>query len=151
MLASPRLYLDNSFKSMVLAPNPFYILGSTKKDPLMHWYLHRRCRLLPLYIKHICLYHRYLESEKPKFEFDILDPRQLQFLSYLQEIYDSETRSYDVNKSFIIMLKNNDEFYTCGHVCGCSAFRRVTYLFKSSTTTVFYSSKLLINITLGFN
>jgi hypothetical protein len=28
-----------------------------------------------IYIKHICMYYRYLESKKPSFEFRRLDPR----------------------------------------------------------------------------
>jgi hypothetical protein len=32
--------------------------------------------LAPIHIKHICMYYRYLVSEKPSFEIGIFDPRE---------------------------------------------------------------------------
>ena len=47
-----------------------HFVGST--DLLV--FTSKRC-FAPFHIKHLFLYYRYLESEKPSFEFGILDPR----------------------------------------------------------------------------
>ncbi len=94
-------HLAVSLKTSVLAPSPIltriHLLGPT--DLLMST---SKSHLAPFYNEHLWLCYRYLESEMPSFEFDILYPRWLLCLSQLQEIFYSETRSHHVNKSFII-------------------------------------------------
>jgi hypothetical protein len=46
-------------------------------DPLIYQPLHQSATLAPFYIIHLCLYYRYLGSEKESFELETLDPRLL--------------------------------------------------------------------------
>ncbi len=91
-------------KTTVLAPP--LISVSTSTDPLIYRSVHQRVILVLFYIKHLCLYYRYLESKNPSFKFEILilDSCNGQ-VSDKKYIY-SRTRSYCVNKSFMIIYQH---------------------------------------------
>jgi hypothetical protein len=66
----------NQQQKMSWAENELFMNWGAYNLTSKHWmvWLEKTQAFVPN-IKHICLYYIYLESEKPSFELDILDPR----------------------------------------------------------------------------
>ncbi len=96
----PLSHFDHSvikLKITIFAPNSFFIFQGPLTGSSYSLMSTPKCHLATNYI---CMCYKYLEYKKPSFEFGILDPRQLYWLSQLVEIDHLRARSLHVHQSF---------------------------------------------------